>query len=105
MSSPQPTRPAHVPHAKYERLIAAAKEVPAATTIVAHPCDESSLRGCVEAAQAGIVVPILVGSAARISAVAREHKIAVEKFEIVDCENSEAVAAAKAVDLIHQGKG
>ena len=30
---------------KYERLIARAKEVPPATTIVVHPCDETSLRG------------------------------------------------------------
>ena len=26
------------PHVKYERLIARAKQVPAATTIVVHPC-------------------------------------------------------------------
>ena len=49
------------PHAKYERLIAAAKDVPAATTIVVHPCDESSLRGVIEATVAGIIKPILVG--------------------------------------------
>jgi hypothetical protein len=30
---------------KYDRLIAAAKAVPTVTTIVVHPCDESSLRG------------------------------------------------------------
>jgi phosphate acetyltransferase len=99
------TRPAHVPHAKYERLIAAAKEVPAATTIVAHPCDESSLRGCVEAAAAGIIVPILVGPSARITKVAGEHNLNVKDFEIVDVENVEASSAAKAVELIHQGKG
>src|SRR5258708_30709944 len=33
------------PHVKYERLVAAAKLVPSAVTIVAHPCDEASLRG------------------------------------------------------------
>ena len=33
------------PVSKYERLVARAKQVPAATTIVAHPCDETSLRG------------------------------------------------------------
>ena len=32
-------------HEKYERLIAAAKSLPALATAVAHPCDESSLRG------------------------------------------------------------
>src|SRR6266508_3703161 len=39
-------------HAKYERLIARAKQVPPATTVVVHPCDETSLRGAVEAAEA-----------------------------------------------------
>jgi phosphate acetyltransferase len=92
------------PTSKYERLIAKAKEVPPATTIVAHPCDEASLRGPVEAAQAGIIVPILVGPAAKISAVAREHGIDIDRFEIVDAPHSEA-AAAKAVALIHESKG
>jgi phosphate acetyltransferase len=92
------------PTSKYERLIAKAKEVPPATTIVAHPCDEASLRGPVEAAQAGIIVPILVGPAAKISAVAREHGIDIDSFEVVDAPHSEA-AAAKAVALIHESKG
>jgi phosphate acetyltransferase len=92
------------PHAKYERLIAGAKQVPAATTIVVHPCEENALRGPVEAAQAGIIVPILVGPAGKISAVAREHGIDIDRFEIVDVPHSEA-AAAKGVALIHEGKG
>jgi phosphate acetyltransferase len=92
------------PTSKYERLIARAKEVPPATTIVAHPCDETSLRGPVEAAQAGLIVPILVGPAAKISAVAREHGIDIDRFEIVDAPHSQA-AAAKAVALIHESKG
>ncbi len=89
---------------KYERLIAKAKEVPAATTMVVHPCDETSLRGAVEAAEAGIIIPILVGPAAKIAAVAREHKLDIRRFEIVDVAHSEA-AAAKAVQLIREGKG
>jgi len=105
MAASQLDRPLHVPHAKYERLIAAAKEVPAASTIVVHPCDETSLRGCVDAAKAGIIAPILVGPAARIRMAGRNHKIDVEQFEIVDTENIESASAAKAVELIHQGKG
>jgi phosphate acetyltransferase len=92
------------PTSKYERLIAKAKEVPPATTIVAHPCDETSLRGPVEAAEAGIIVPILVGPAKKISAVAREHRIDIDRFEIVDVLHSEA-AAAKAVALVHESTG
>jgi phosphate acetyltransferase len=92
------------PHSKYERLIADAKKVPPATTVVVHPCDETALRGPIEAAEAGIIVPILVGPAKKISAMAREHGIAIDRFEIVDVPHSEA-AAARAVALIHESKG
>jgi phosphate acetyltransferase len=92
------------PHSKYERLIARAKQVPAATTIVVHPCEETALRGPIQAAEAGIIKPILVGPAAKIAAVAREHRLDIDRFEIVDVPHSDA-AAAKAVELIHQSKG
>jgi phosphate acetyltransferase len=54
----------HPPCSKYERLIAEAKQVRAPTTVVVHPCEETALRGPIEAAEAGIIVPILVGPAA-----------------------------------------
>jgi len=95
---------AHQPHAKYDRLIARAKQGPAATTLVVHPCDETSLRGATEAAEAGIIVPILVGPKAKISAVARQFNLNISRYEIVDAPHSDA-AAAKAVELIHQSKG
>jgi phosphate acetyltransferase len=92
------------PHSKYEKLISLAKQVPPAATIVVHPCDESSLRGPCEAAQAGIIKPILVGPAARITAVAKQHGIDVARYELVDVLHSDA-AAAKGVTLVHEGKG
>jgi phosphate acetyltransferase len=79
--------------------------VPPAATIVVYPCDETSLRGCLEAADAGIIIPTLVGPAAKIAAVAREHGLSLDRFEIVDADQGEAAAAAKAVELIHQAKG
>src|SRR5262249_25396592 len=92
------------PGSKYDRLIARAKSVPATKTIVVHPCDETSLRGPVEAAEAGIIVPILVGPVAKIKATARQHEIDVTRFELVDAPHSDA-AAAKGVELIHQSRG
>jgi phosphate acetyltransferase len=92
------------PHAKYDHLIALAKAVPAVSTIVVHPCDESSLRGAVEAAEAGIIKPILVGPAAKIRETAAKHGLNISGFEVVDAEHSEA-AAAKGVELIHAAKG
>ena len=92
------------PHAKYDRLIAAAKAIPAATTIVVHPCDESSLRGVIEASNAGIIKPVLVGPAQKIRETAAKHNLDISGMEIVDAPHSEA-AAARAVELIHAGKG
>ena len=104
MAVSQVGSPAQTAHAKYERLIARAKQVPAAVTIVVHPCDETSLRGATEAAAAGIIVPILVGPAGKIANLAHEHKLDISSFEIVDVPHSDA-AAARAVELIREGKG
>jgi len=92
------------PVSKYERLIARAKHLAPAATIVAYPCEETALRGPVEAAEAGIIAPILVGPTAEISAVARRHSIDIRRYEIVDAPDSQA-AAARAVSLIHEGRG
>jgi phosphotransacetylase len=90
-------------HEKYERLIARAKSIPAIATAVAHPCDDSSLRGAVEAAEAGIIVPILVGPESKIRAAAEAGGIDIRPFELVRAEHSNA-AAAKAVELVRAGK-
>ena len=92
------------PTSKYDNLIARAKAATPARTVIAHPCDESSLRGVTEAADAGIIIPILVGPAAKITATARQFNLDIGKFELVDAPHSDA-AAAKAVELIHASKG
>jgi len=104
MAMPQVSTVAHTPHAKYERLIARAKQVPVATTIVVHPCDETSLRGAIEAAELGIIIPVLVGPRNKIAAVAAANGLDIGRFEIVDVAHSEE-AAARAVQLIHEAKG
>jgi phosphate acetyltransferase len=90
---------------KYDRLITAAKGVPSVSTIVAHPCDESSLRGAIESAEAGIIKATLVGSAAKIRDVAARHNLNISGCEIVDTLPTETAAASRAVELIHEGKG
>ncbi len=94
----------HASGSKYDRLIARAKQGQAARTIVVHPCDETSLRGATEAAVLGIISPILIGPAAKIHRVAREHELDVSKYELVDVAHSDA-AATKAVELIRAGQG
>jgi phosphate acetyltransferase len=92
------------PQTKYDRLIAAAKHVPSAVTIVVHPCDETSLTGVCEAAEIGIIKPILVGPAAKIKATAGRYNLNISDFDIVDAPHSDA-AAAKGVELVHEAKG
>jgi phosphate acetyltransferase len=102
--SVQPVDEGKVRPSKYDRLIAMAKAIPSAKTLVVHPCDESSLRGVIEATEAGLIKPTLVGPAAKIRGVASKHGIDISRFEIVDAPHSEA-AAAKAVGMIHEAKG
>jgi phosphate acetyltransferase len=94
----------HPEQSKYESLIARAKECPAVTTLVVHPCDETSLRGAVEAAETGIISPILVGPIGKISAVADRHNLDIGQYQIIDVPHSDA-AAAKAVELIRESRG
>jgi phosphate acetyltransferase len=90
-------------HDKYERLIARATALAPLPCAVAHPCDESSLRGAVEAAQMGIIQPILVGPKKRIEAVAAECGLDISAFELVDAPHSEG-SAETAVRLAREGK-
>jgi phosphate acetyltransferase len=90
-------------HEKYRRLIDAAKALQPVPTAVAHPCDETSLSGAVDAAKLGLIRPILVGPKARIEALAKNLKLDIAGFELVDAPHSHA-AAAKAVELVRAGK-
>ncbi|ASY57019.1 phosphate acetyltransferase [Sinorhizobium sp. CCBAU 05631] len=89
---------------KYDRLIAAAQAETSALTIVVHPCDETSLRGALQAAETGLIKPVLVGPEVRIRSVAAEHGLEIGGWEIVDAPHSHA-AAAKSVALVREGKG
>jgi phosphate acetyltransferase len=90
-------------HEKYQRLIDTAKSLAPVTTAVAHPCDESSLSGAVDAAKLGLIVPILVGPKAKIEATAKACKLDISRFEIVDAPHSHA-AAERAVELVREGR-
>src|SRR5262245_19034092 len=89
---------------KYDRLLTRAKSVRPASTLVVHPCDESPLRGAIDAAEAGLIAPTLVGPAHKINSAARQHQLDISRFEVVDAPHSDA-AAAKAVQMIHEAKG
>jgi phosphate acetyltransferase len=88
---------------KYEALLARCKDMAAVPTAVAHPCDDASLGAVVEAAEAGIITPILVGPAEKIRRAAKESGLDIVPYEIVDAPHSHA-AAAGAVELVRLGR-
>jgi Phosphotransacetylase len=87
---------------KYEQLLARCKSLEPVPTAVAHPCEASALSGAVEAADKGLIVPILVGPFARIAATAKASGIDLSKLQIVDVPHSNA-SAIKAVELVREG--
>jgi phosphate acetyltransferase len=90
-------------HEKYRRLIERCKALPPTPTAVAHPCDESSLKGAVDAANAGLITPILVGPAVRIKEVAAKAGLDISSFRIVDAAFSQE-SAEKAVAEVRGGR-
>src|SRR6476646_5154828 len=88
---------------KYERLLVRCETLAPVSTAVVHPCEATALEGAVEAAQKGLITPILVGPASRIAEVAAASGIDLSNLEIIDVPHSHA-SAATAVSLIREGK-
>ena len=88
---------------KYKRLIAAAQRQTRIRVAVAHPCDEVSLRGAIEAHKLGLIEPILVAPLARVRNAADRAHLELGGFELVDSAHSHD-SAAKAVGLVTAGR-
>jgi phosphotransacetylase len=87
----------------YPALIERCTELEPVTTAVAHPCDASSLTAAVEAAEADLIRPILVGPEAKIRAVAEQCGLDIRPYRLVDAPHSHA-SAAKAVEIVRTGE-
>ncbi|HRD33651.1 MAG TPA: bifunctional enoyl-CoA hydratase/phosphate acetyltransferase [Rhodocyclaceae bacterium] len=87
---------------RYRHLLSITSGLSPIPIAVAHPCDAESLRGPIQAAQAGLVDPILVGPESRIRAVAEEQGLDLTGFRIVDTPHSHA-SAETAVALCRDG--
>lgn len=88
---------------KYERLVAAVKDLPPTLTAVAYPLDIASLAGAIDAAKLGLIWPILVGPQHRIEATALAADLDISAYEIVDVAFSHD-AAEVAVALVRSGR-
>lgn len=88
---------------KYEQLLATCRELTPLAAAVAWPCEESALKAAVEAAEAGLVRPILVGPADALEALAERLGIDLSPYAVVDAADSRT-AAAKAVELVRNAE-
>jgi phosphotransacetylase len=93
----------HTGTGKYEALLERCRGLEPVVTAVAHPCEKTALEGAVDAAEQGLIKPILVGPAAKIEEVARANQIDIRKLPVVDVPHSHA-AAEKSVEIVREGK-
>ena len=89
-------------HDGYHRLIEAAGTAPVRTA-VAHPCSPAALAAAVEAAEAGLIEPILIGPEARICQAAADAGKDIASFRILPSLHSHD-SAAQAVALVRSGE-
>jgi phosphotransacetylase len=88
---------------KYEQMLTKCKHLKPIPTAVAHPCEESALSGAIEAANLGLIAPILIGPRDKIEATAKSAKLDLSEYQIVDTPHSHA-SAAKAVELLRDAQ-
>jgi phosphate acetyltransferase len=100
---PLPTPADSVPGSQLERLLALADQPGPVRTAVVHPVDELSLTGAVEAAERGLIVPVLVGPQARIARAAKAAGLDISGLEVRDAGHSHAAAALSCL-LAGQGE-
>ena len=86
----------------FARLLKRCEGLAPVKCAVVHPCDPDSLLGPIEAAQRGLIEPVLVGPEEKIRAVAKAQGVDLSPYQIVSTEHSHA-AAEKAVAMARAG--
>ena len=90
------------PAARLRALIALGADLEAVVCGVVHPCDDGSLRGAVEAAEAGLIKPVFIGPESRIRSVAERGGIDLSQYTIVATTHSQE-AAERAAEMAATG--
>jgi phosphate acetyltransferase/phosphate butyryltransferase len=76
--------------------------LPKIKVAVVYPCSPDSLEGSIEAAEQGLIDPVLIGPKSKIIETAEKLNIDLRAFELIDVPNS-TIAAEKAVALAREG--
>jgi phosphate acetyltransferase len=87
----------------FHKFLARCKELPAITTSVCWPLSDVALRGAVEAATAGLILPTLIGPEMQIKALAEKIGVDVSPYPIIDAETEEK-AASLSVAMCRDGR-
>lgn len=88
---------------RYRQLLALTEGLGAMTVAVVHPCSEDALRGAIEAAELGLITPILVGPEDKIRAIASAAGLDLAAYRLVPTAHSHE-AAQRAVQMARQGE-
>jgi phosphate acetyltransferase len=86
-----------------QKLIALGRSLEPITVAVCHPCSDVALRGAVEAAQAQLIDPVLVGPPATLQAIADSVGIDISSYRLIATDHSYE-SAARAVALCRSGE-
>lgn len=87
---------------RHHALIEQAAALPRLRTAVVFPVDTVSIAGAIDAAEAGVISPVLIGPRYAMVAAAEKQGIALDDWEIVDAATSQA-AAERGVALAASG--
>jgi phosphotransacetylase len=90
------------PPNQLQRILTLAQRPDPIPMAIVHPIDTSSLLGAVEAAQAKLIIPILVGPEKKIRAIADQFDIDLSSYTLLNTKHSHE-AAAKGVALVRGG--
>ena len=90
-------------HPHLKALVVAAQALGPIRVAIAYPCDATSLGAAIEAASAGLNLPLLVGPEARIRALAKALGLNLSSCECIDTPDAPKAAAVKAASLCREG--
>ncbi len=77
---------------RLDQIISQSKDYPPITVAVVHPVEHNGLCGALDAAEQGIITPVLVGPAERIQAQANQSERDISHCQIIDTPHSHAAA-------------
>ncbi|HVJ09139.1 MAG TPA: bifunctional enoyl-CoA hydratase/phosphate acetyltransferase [Acidisarcina sp.] len=87
----------------FDKFLVRCKDLPAINVAVCWPLTDVALSGATEAADEGLIVPVLVGPLEQMEALARSLNLDISKYRLINAA-SESEAATRSVALCRSGE-